>query len=530
MHPHRSKKPVEASLKDTARPASAGLVARQKPRMTVVMGGMSPPQSTAISDHHTAGKPRSLLPTLDDAKDKGLEPAAAVTTSSVSKPPATAEAPARTATLPFTFHERVRAFFASDTYGPIRESVNVELRGLVKKLALNMAADMDFGESSASRPPPKYKSAHVIWKEQRPVPPPNANKSIELFLACIMSEVAINSAVSNELPNLPDEGKIFYRDQMRLGIRHLNIHLINESADIKKYWKNEASNQILVLLSEANAFVFDSTPSPKKRATQYTSPGVYSTRSAPAPSSAETVAYEPASPCQPKPTVTTPLREGYVNRAVRPRKTASMIEIGLETEDAIRRNLANESVDSSPDKPSPDKSKMSDEAAAEHLQWQEWQDWHEDGTEEDREQGMLGGEIEKHPDQSEDDSIDWDHSLFNRIDLVDAQGIVTPNCLNPMIRYCAKGRLSSELRHSLCRLAGMQAPEADFFVTCQAISMAQAKSKSWCRLHVDKVIKKFQNTMCPSHPPSKIIPLKPVNCRATIECGCGGVATLQLVV
>ena len=96
-----------------------------------------------------------------------------------------------------------------------------------------------------------------------------------------------------------------------------------------------------------------------------------------------------------------------------------MIEIDPEIEDAIRRNLANESVDSSPDKPSPDKSKLSDEAAAEHLQWQEWQDWHEEGTEEDQEQGMFGGEIEKHPDQDSDDSICWDHSLFNKIDLVD---------------------------------------------------------------------------------------------------------------
>ena len=97
--------------------------------MTVVMGWMLPPQSTAISDLHTAVKPRSLLPTLDEAKDKGLELAAAVSTSSVSNPPATAtaEALACTTTLLFTFHERVRAFFAGDTYSPIRESVNPEL-------------------------------------------------------------------------------------------------------------------------------------------------------------------------------------------------------------------------------------------------------------------------------------------------------------------------------------------------------------------------------------------------------------------
>ena len=99
-----------------------------------------------------------------------------------------------------------------------------------------MAEDMDLGESSASRPAPKYKSALVIWKEQQTTPPPNANKSIELFLACIMSEITINSAVSGELPNLPDQGEIFYRDEMRLAIKHLNIHLINEPLEIKGYW------------------------------------------------------------------------------------------------------------------------------------------------------------------------------------------------------------------------------------------------------------------------------------------------------
>ena len=88
----------------------------------------------------------------------------------------------------------------------------------MKKLALNIAADMDFSESSVNQPPLKYKSAHVIWKEQPPVPPPNSSKSIKLFIACIMSKVTINSAVSKERLNLPNEGKIFYRDQMRLSI------------------------------------------------------------------------------------------------------------------------------------------------------------------------------------------------------------------------------------------------------------------------------------------------------------------------
>ena len=482
--------------------------------------------------------PRSLLPTLDAAEDaaKELVPIAAVDnshtsiTSSVSVPSAkaAAEAPARTTTLPFTMHERVKDFFIGDIYKPIRETVNPLLRGLVKKIALNIAADMDFGEGSATRPPPKFKSAHVIWKEQPPVPPPNASKSIELFLACIMSEIAINSAVSLELPNLPDEGETYYMEQMRLGIKHLKIHLINEPVDIKKYWKNEASNQILVLLSEANALLFGSTPSPKKRIVEYASPGVYSCRSAPTPSSAETILYEPDSPT--RPITVTPLRDGYISRPALKRKTSSMIEIGLETEEAVRRNLAaslaDEQVDSSPDKP------LSDEAAAERLQWQEWQEWNGEGEgygkEVEPEQG-IGGTIEKHPDQDPDDEIVWDHSLFNRIDLVDTQGNITPNCLNPMLRYVANGKLSSVLRHSLCRLAGMKAQDADFFATGQAVSMAQATSESWCKLHTDEVINKFQNSMCPTHPPSKVVPVKPANCRATMECGCGGVATLRLV-
>ena len=120
--------------------------------------------------------------------------------------------------------------------------------------------------------------------------------------------------------------------------------------------------------------------------------------------------------------------------------------------------------------------------------------------------------------------------MFNRISLVDVQGNVTPNCLNLMICYCAKSKLSTELWHSLCRLAGMQALEADFFMMGQAILMAQAKSESWCWLHVDEVIKKFQNSMCLSHLLSKIVPLKLVNCWATIECSCSGVTTLELVV
>ena len=422
------------------------------------------------STNPKTGKPRSLLSTLIGAKDAGPEPKAAVTTPSISKPQATttAEAAVRTSTLSFTFHDRVVAFFASDDYAPIQESVNSELRGLVKKLALIMAEDMDLGESPANRPAPKYKSALVIWREQQPAPPPNANKSTELFLACIMSEIAINSAVSGELPNLPDRGEIFYRDKMRLAITHLNIHLINEPSEIKRYWKNETSNHILVLLSEANAYVFDSTPSPNKRAPLFSSSGCYSARSAPTPSSAETVVYETSSPSQPKATVTTPLREGYVNRAARPRKTASMIEVNLDNEDAIRRNLAYDSDKSSPDKPSPHKSKMSDDAAAELLQWQEWHEWHEEATQDCREPKMDGDEVEKHPDQSDGDSIISDHSMFGRIDLVDAQGNITPNCLHPMICYCAKGKLSTELRHSLHRLAGMQTAQADFFVARQS--------------------------------------------------------------
>ena len=76
----------------------------------------------------------------------------------------------------------------------------------------------------------------------------------------------------------------------------------------------------------------------------------------------------------------------------------------------------------------------------------------------------------------------------------------------------------------------MQNDEGDFFVAGQAISEKQGKSETWCKLHVDEVIRKFQNTMCPTHPPSKINPLKPPNCKAAIKCGCGGVATLRLVV
>ena len=174
------------------------------------MDSMPPPQKTAISaqQSHKAGKPRSLLSTLLDAKGAGPEADAAVTTSSISKPQASAttEAAVRTSTLLYTFHDRVLAFLASDGYAPIRELVHSELRGLVKKLALIMAEDMNLGENSASRAAPKYKSAPVIWKEQQASPPPNANKSIEFFLACIMSEIAI----SGELPNLSDRAKTFY--------------------------------------------------------------------------------------------------------------------------------------------------------------------------------------------------------------------------------------------------------------------------------------------------------------------------------
>ena len=121
MCPYRSKKPAEASHKDSARPTSAGLVARQNPRMSIVMGGKRPP----IPDPSPASKPRALLPTLDAAKDRALEPAAApaISTSAVSKSPApaTAEAPARTKTLemPLTFLDRVKDFFNGDIYRPI---------------------------------------------------------------------------------------------------------------------------------------------------------------------------------------------------------------------------------------------------------------------------------------------------------------------------------------------------------------------------------------------------------------------------
>ena len=205
---------------------------------------------------------------------------------------------------------------------------------------------------------------------------------------------------------------------MRLAIKHLNIHLINEPSEIKKYWKNETSNQILVLLLEANAYVFDSTPSPKKRsAPLFSSPGCYSARGAATPSSAEPVVYEANSPSQPKDTVITPLREGYVNRAARPRKVASMIEVNLHNEEDIRRNLAYDSDKSSPGKPSPHKpEKTADDLAAELAQWQEWYEGsgnrHDKGVEGDREPEMDG--VERHQDQSDDDSIIWDPSILDR--------------------------------------------------------------------------------------------------------------------
>ena len=151
--------------------------------------------------------------------------------------------------------------------------------------------------------------------------------------------------------------------------------------------------------------------------------------------------------------------------------------------------------------------KTTDDITAELAQWHEWQEWLDEAVEgDDREPEMDS--VEKHPDQSDDDSIVWDHSMFGRIDLVDAQGNIIPNSLNLMICYCGKGKLRTELRHSFRRLAGMQNAEADFFVAGQAISEAQGKCETWCRLHVDEVIRKFQNTMCPTHPPSKINPLK----------------------
>ena len=190
MHPHRSKKPAEATY--TGRPTPAGSAARPKPRPTAVADSMPPPQKTgpAITAHQNpkAGKPRSLLSTLLDAKGAGPEVGVAVPTSGISKPQTSGmtEAAVRTSTLQYTFHDRVREFLSGDGYALIRDSVNSELRGLVKKLALNMAEDMDLGENSASRAASKYKSASVIWKEQQASPPPNANKSIQLFLACIM--------------------------------------------------------------------------------------------------------------------------------------------------------------------------------------------------------------------------------------------------------------------------------------------------------------------------------------------------------
>ena len=80
-------------------------------------------------------------------------------------------------------------------------------------------------------------------------------------------------------------------------------------------------------------------------------------------------------------------------------------KIGLETEEAVRRNLAaslaDEQGDSSPDKP------LSDEAAAERLQWQEWQEWNGEGE-------GYGKDVEQEQFQTLDQLICFCHEYQNQ--------------------------------------------------------------------------------------------------------------------
>ena len=132
-------------------------------------------------------------------------------------------------------------------------------------------------------------------------------------------------------------------------------------------------------------------------------------------------------------------------------------------------------------------------------------------------------------DQESDDSIIRDQSLFGPTDLVDAHGNVNPNTSHLFLRYCAKGKFESEIRRLFRKLAGMQNESADFFVAGEAISELQATSESWCKQHIGEVMKRFQNSVCPTHPVSRLNPLKPAHCLSALECPCGSIATLRIV-
>ena len=98
------------------------------------------------------------------------------------------------------------------------------------------------------------------------------------------------------LPNLPDQPEPFYGEEMRKALGHLGVHLAGKDSKIKKYWKDETCNEILVPLSEATAYSLDASPSPKqmKKDADCSSPG-YSAWLIPTPTSAETLLYEPGS-------------------------------------------------------------------------------------------------------------------------------------------------------------------------------------------------------------------------------------------
>ena len=117
----------------------------------------------------------------------------------------------------------------------IRESTNDQLQGLIKKLALGMAQNMDLDKNTSSMPPPKFPNESVSWRPEVVSPPSKADRSIPLFIACIMSEISIDTVVSKELSNLPNKPKPFYTEEMRNAIRHLGVHLAVEDPKVKKY-------------------------------------------------------------------------------------------------------------------------------------------------------------------------------------------------------------------------------------------------------------------------------------------------------
>ena len=149
--------------------------------------------------------------------------------------PSQAIEPFRSYTDPAIYIPRSDGRFPVErVYAPVVESTDELLRGLVKTLALTMSRNHDLDEISSGRSPLKFLSESATWRQQVAVPPDKADRSVPVFLACIMAEVSMNSVVSKELPHLLNKGEPWYRDEMRQAIGHLGVQLAGRSAQIKK--------------------------------------------------------------------------------------------------------------------------------------------------------------------------------------------------------------------------------------------------------------------------------------------------------